>query len=103
MSQYRHAMCMTDTISVLIPAASALAGVLLAQVWNAWREKSGREQEISKLLWDERRKSIFNFLKALNIAKDETRALLFTELSDDSLKKKIGRASATGRRLSNPI
>src|SRR6185437_3928568 len=77
-----------DTVSTLIPAASALAGVLLAQLWNWWREKTDRETEISKLLWDERRKSIFNFLKALNIAKDETRTLLFAELPGDVLKVK---------------
>jgi hypothetical protein len=79
---------MTATLSTIIPAASALAGVLLAQLWNAWQEKSGHEREVSKLLWSERRGSIFKFLKALNIAKDETRAILFAGLPAGELKVK---------------
>ncbi len=74
---------MTGPLATIVPAAAALAGVFLAQAWNAWQEKSRHEHEVSKQLWSERSRSIFQFLKALNAAKDETRSILFAEFPVD--------------------
>jgi len=80
-----HAVRMTGTLATVIPAAAALAGVFVAQLWNAWQERSRHEHEVSKLLWSERSRSIFQFLRTLNTAKDETRKILFAKHPADSL------------------
>ena len=80
-----HAVRMTGALATVIPAAAALAGVFVAQLWNAWQEKSRHEHEVSKLLWSERSRSIFQFLRTLNTAKDETRKILFAKHPADVL------------------
>lgn len=79
---------MTGTLATIIPAAAALAGVFLAQLWSAWQDRSRYDREVSKQLWSERSESIFQFLKALNTAKDETRKILFTDFPIDKLMVK---------------
>ena len=83
-----HDISMTGPFATIIPAAAALAGVFLAQLLNAWQEKSRYEHEVSKQLWSERSKSIFQFLKALNAAKDETRKILFSEFPSGERRAK---------------
>jgi len=80
-----HAVRMTGALTTVIPAAAALAGVFVAQLWNALQEKSRHEHEVSKLLWSERSRSIFQFLRTLNTAKDETRRILFEKHPADVL------------------
>lgn len=80
-----HAVRMTGALATVIPAAAALAGVFVAQLWNAWQERSRHEHEVSKLLWSERSRSVFQFLRTLNTAKDETRKILFANHPADVL------------------
>jgi tetratricopeptide (TPR) repeat protein len=84
----RHNVYMTGTVTTIIPAAAALAGVFLAQLWSAWQDRFRYDREVSKQLWSERSKSIFQFLKALNVAKDDTRKILFAGYPVDKLKAK---------------
>ncbi|GAB7045798.1 hypothetical protein [Catenuloplanes indicus] len=65
---------MAQWLTLLIPAAAALAGVVLTQAWNTWLTRRQRRLEVHHTLWNERRATLHRFLTLLNQALDSTRA-----------------------------
>ncbi|MCZ2807607.1 hypothetical protein O2W18_21080 [Modestobacter sp. VKM Ac-2983] len=91
---------MVDVPSSVIPAAAALAGVVLTQAWNTWHSRAQRRNEALHKLWNERRLSLHRFIVALNQALDSTRAAILgsrgsskrAKLEDDSREEKWAHA-----------
>ena len=64
---------MADLASLIVPAASALVGVIASQAWTAWHEKIRWARQTQQRTFEERRLALSRFLVALNRAIDETR------------------------------
>jgi hypothetical protein len=77
---------MSGISQAVIPAVAALAGVVLAQAWNTWRERVRQRDQIRQLLWVERKESLIRFLIALNQALDVTRKIVLTSVDGEEVK-----------------
>lgn len=64
---------MADIASLVVPAAAALTGVTLSQIWTGLQARArSREQERQRGL-EERRSTVLQYLIAMNRAVDSTR------------------------------
>jgi hypothetical protein len=77
---------MSGIADAVIPAVAALAGVVLAQVWNTQQERVRQRDQIRQVIWVERKTSLIQFLIALNQALDVTRDIVLTSVNDEEVK-----------------
>ena len=73
LSNVSHDAVMADLASLIVPAASALAGVLSSQAWLAWHEKVKWVRQTRHRTVEDRRAALSHLLVAINRAVDETR------------------------------
>jgi FtsZ-interacting cell division protein ZipA len=69
---------MADWASLVVPAASALAGVAVTQMWTSRNEERRWQREERKTVYESRRTAVAQYILAHNSAIDATRELVRT-------------------------
>ncbi|GIF51452.1 hypothetical protein DFJ67_7345 [Asanoa ferruginea] len=91
---------MPDLAALIVPAVSALLGVVTSQVWTSRQARTERVERNEQRLMIDRRQALARFLVALNRAIDETRNRVRTgNDADPRAGRDFGWADAYERKL----